>query len=223
MSSEKNTSKLLGLVFLWVAIASILSGLLFSFTIGSGSIAENLVNISNNVAQLRISIVIDLITSVGIIVLGILLFVVLQKQNRNIALIALGFYLAEAIILAVSKISYFLLIPLSLEYIKAGSLDSYNLLTLGLILKDASTVGWSVHMLFFSLGAILFYYLFYKAKSIPQVLALWGLIAALLALIHTFLALLNPAGDRMILLIPEMFFELTIGFWLIIKGFRDDS
>ena len=73
---------------------------------------------------------VELLTSVGIIVLAVLLFVVLHKQNKTIALVALGLWLAEAVILAVSKIGAFALIPLSLEYIKAEAPDSSYFQTL---------------------------------------------------------------------------------------------
>ena len=218
MKSDNYIPRLLGVVFLIVAVASIVSALLSMATIGSGSISDNLVNISNNTMQVRISLLIDLITSVGIVVLAILLYTVLQNQNKNIAFVALGLYIAEAIILAISKISMFSLIPLSLEYTKAGSMDLSYFQTLGMILKDAGRVGWTIHMLFFSLGAILFYYLFYKAESIPRVLAIWGLVAASLALIWTLLSFFD-LDLGMILLPPEMLFELGIGLWLIIKGF----
>jgi len=111
----------LGAAFLTVFVASLLSGSLLTSAIGSGSISDNLVNISNNLTLMRISILVELVTSLGIVVLAALLYVVLHQQNKIIALVALGWWLAEAITLAVSKIGAYALIPLSLEYVKAGA------------------------------------------------------------------------------------------------------
>ncbi len=74
----------------------------------------------------------------------------------------------------------------------------------------------------FALGAMLFYYLFFKSGYIPRVLALWGLIAASLALIGTPFVLFGY-DVPMIVFLPNLPFELTIGVWLMVKGIRDGS
>ena len=107
MNSDKNTPRFLGAAFLFVFVASLLSNTLLSSAIGTGSISDNLVNIANNLTLVRASILVELFTSVGIVVLASLLYVVLHKQNKIIALVALGWWLAEAITLAVSKIGAF--------------------------------------------------------------------------------------------------------------------
>lgn len=119
MNSDKNTPRLLGAALFSVAVLSIAQMYLSLFNLLSGSISDSFVNISNNLMQMRISILLALFTSVGIVILAVLFFVVLHKQNKTIALVALGLYLAEALLLAVSKIGAFALIPLSLEYVKS--------------------------------------------------------------------------------------------------------
>jgi hypothetical protein len=52
---------------------------------------------------MRASVVAELMTSVGIVVLAVLLYVVLSVENRTLALVALGLWLAEAIVLAVDE------------------------------------------------------------------------------------------------------------------------
>jgi hypothetical protein len=75
-------------------------------------------------------------------------------------------------------------------------------------------------MLPFALGATLFYYLFFKSGYIPRVLSLWGLIAASLALIGTPFVLLGY-DVPMIVFLPNLPFELTIGVWLLVKGISE--
>jgi len=145
-----------------------------------------------------------------------MLFVVLQKQNKNIALVALGWFLAEATILAVSKISAFSLLSLSKEYIAAGSPDSSYFQTLGTLFHGADRAGYNIHMLFFGLGGILFYYLFYKSRYIPRLLSAWGLIAISLAFIGTWLVFFDIKIIAMV--IPNMAFEIAIGIWLLARG-----
>ena len=225
MNTSKNTIRLLGAAFLIVFVASILSGSLLNAAIGSGSISDNLVNVSNNLTLMRISILVELVTSIGIVVLAALLYVVLHKQNKIIALVALGWWLAEAITLAVSKIGAFALIPLSLEYVKAGAPDSSYFQALGdFFYYGFDRQGWFIHMLFFGLGGILWYTLFYSSRYIPRVLSVWGIVAVSLVLMDILLVLLNVIPDlQMIILAPYLVFEALIGPWLMVKGIRDGS
>lgn len=209
-------------MFFIVAVTSILSMVLFGKTVGSGNISNNLMNISNKAMQMRTSLFIDLITSVGIVVLATQLFINLEKKNRNIALVALGWWLVEATLLAVSKMSANSLITLSLEYVKAGAPDSSYFQTLGILFQNADSLGYTIHLMFFSIGGILFYSLFYKSKSIPRVFSVWGIAAVSLSLIGTLLMLfdLDLGMIMYAMFAPNALFELTIGVWLMVKGMR---
>jgi len=225
MNSEKNTPRLLGAAFLIVFVASVLGDVMFTSVVGSGSISDILVNISDNLTLVRISILAILVASVGIVVLAVLLYVVLHKQNKIIALVALGLFLAEAITLAVSKIGTYALIPLSLEFVEAGAPAPSFYQTLGDFLYYGVHVqGYNIHMLFFILGGILWFYLFYKSRYIPRVLSVWGLASICLLSIIVLLPLYDPdIGKVMIIGVPYLVFEALIGPWLMVKGIRDRS
>jgi hypothetical protein len=231
MNTDRNTIRLLGAAFLIVFVASMLSGALLDSAVGTGSMSDILVNVANNLTLMRISILVELVTSVGIVALAALLYIVLHEQHRVIALVALGWWLAEAITLGVSKIGAFALIPLSLEYVAAGAPDSSPTGPIGYFqtLGDFfyygfDRQGWAIHMLFFCLGGILWYYLFYRSKYIPRVLSGWGLVAVSLVLINILLVLFDRSFDlQMIMLAPYLVFEALIGPWLMVKGVRDAS
>ncbi len=53
-------------------------------TLLSGSISDSLVNIADNLTQIRISILLELFTSVGIVVLAVLLFVALNRIRSSL-------------------------------------------------------------------------------------------------------------------------------------------
>jgi hypothetical protein len=222
MNSNENTIKLLGAAFLTVFVASLLSGALLDSAVGSGSISDNLISISNNINLMQISILVELVTSIGIVVLAMLLYVVLHKQNRIIALVALGWWLAEAITLAVSKIGTFALMPLSLEFVKAGTPNLSYFQALGdFFYYGFDRQGWALHMLFFCLGGILWYYLFFASKYIPRVLSAWGVVSVSLVLINILLVLFDRSIElQMIMLVPYLLFEALIGPWLMIKGIK---
>ena len=136
---------------------------------------------------------------------------------------ALGFFLAEAITLAVSKIGAYALIPLSQEFVEAGTPQtSYYHILADFLYYGVDRRGYDIHMLFFCLGGILWYYLFYISNYIPRALALWGLIAICLLTIPVLFELydrnfLPAAGLLALLYVP---FELVLGLWLLIRGFN---
>jgi hypothetical protein len=225
MYPDKNTVRLLGAAFLIVFVASMFSGSLLTSAIGSGSISDILVSVSDDLTLMRISILVELVTSIGIVVLAVLLYIVFNKQNKIIASVALGWWLAEAIILAVSKIGAYALIPLSQEYVKAGAPQSSYFQTLGdFLYYGVDRQGWTMHMLFFCLGGILWYSLFHRSRYIPRVLSAWGVAAVSLVLINVLVVLYDRDVELiMIMLAPYLLFEALIGPWLMIKGIRHGS
>lgn len=183
-----------------------------------GNITESMTNISNNVVQMRASIVVEMVTAIGIVMLGTLLFAVLKRQNRNVARVALGLYLVEATILAVSRIPAFALLLTSQESVAAEHPD--YLQTLGNLFYELQDFGYSLHMVPFALGATLFYSLFFRSGFLPPILSVWGLIAAPLALVGIVISLLGYSVPIVVFL-PNLPFELTAGRYLLVKGIRD--
>jgi hypothetical protein len=225
VNTDKNTPRLLGAAFLIVFLASLISGSLFDSAVGTGSISSILINISKNAALLRVSIIIELVTSLGIVALAALLYIVFRKHYPIVALIAFGWWLAEGIILAVSKIGAFALIPLSMNYVQAGAPVSSYYQALGdFFYYGFDRQGWTLHMVFFSIGAILWYSLFYRSRSIPRVLSAWGVISVSIVAVNVFLTLLSRDAELiLVMLAPYVVFEGLIGPWLMIKGMRVET
>ena len=120
MNSVNNTSRVLGVAFLLQAITSLVSGLIMKLALTvPGNISETMIKIANNAWLMRVNILGEIITALGIIFLGAVLFVVLRKQNEKMALTGLGFYILEAVLLAVSRMDAFSLLRISQEYVAA--------------------------------------------------------------------------------------------------------
>jgi hypothetical protein len=225
MNADNKIIKALGAAQLAVFAASMLSERLLTSTVGPGSMSEKLVNVSNSRLLIRISNLVALANCLGIVVLGALFYVALSKQSKIISLLALGCYLAEAITLAVSKIGAYALIPLSQQFVEAGSPDPSFYQALGdLLYSGIDRVGYDIHMLFFCLGAILWYYLLYRSESIPRTLSVWGLAAVGALAIPVLLVLYDRSFDSLMLLgLPYAPYELVLGIWLMAKGFNEPA
>lgn len=217
-----HTIRLLGAAQLIVFIASMLSERLLASAVGSGSISDILVNITKNLTRIRVSNLVSLINSLAIIALGVLFYIVFNEQYKILALAALGCFFAEAITLAVSKMGAYALIPLSQPFVKAGAPEHSYLQTMGdFLYYGVDRRGYDIHMLFFCVGGILWYYLFYISKYIPRTLSIWGLTAVCLLSIPVLLVLYDRDLTRaMVMGLPYAPYELFLGVWLIVKGFN---
>jgi hypothetical protein len=220
MNTEMSTIRLLGVAQLLVFVASMVSERLLASVVGSGPIASILVNVSKNLTRMRISNLVALLNSLAIVLLAVMFYVVFYKQNNTIALVALVCFVAEAITLAVSKVGTYGLIPLSQKFVEAGAPEPSYFQTLGdFLYHGLDRLGYDIHMLFFCLGGILWYYLLYSSRVVPRALAIWGLAAICLLSIPILLVLYRRGSTPLMVLgLPYAPFELVLGVWLLVKG-----
>jgi hypothetical protein len=211
------TPRYLGAAFVFQFATSLAAGLL-SGSILSDSITEVLRDASSNVGRLRTSIVLELLTSVGIIAMTSLLYVVLKDQNRAVALVALGLWMAEAIFLAIKALALYAVLEVSQGHGGGGLVTSSDK-SLGSMALHISQHAGDIDMLFFCLGAFLWYALLLQSRVVPRVLSLWGLLAVPLVLVATVMLVWDRSNDPAIAwYAPYVPFELTLGLWLLIKG-----
>jgi len=222
MNTTNKVSRVLGVAFLLQFITSVSSGLFIRpLWLVPDDISATLLRIAENPVVLRINILVDMLTALGVILLGAILFVTLRKQNEKLALTALGFYILEGALLAASRIGTFSLLQLSQEYASTGQPES--LLVFGKVaLEAADYVGDTLHVLAFCLGAILFYVLLYKSKAVPRWLSLWGLITIIPVLAGTLTAVFD-VHLPFIFFLPYFPFEFVIGIWVLVRGVPEVS
>lgn len=217
MMNIQPKTRLLGAAFLLQFITSLSSGTFIKpLWFVHGDMQATMVKIAENPGFLQLNILVDMLTALGVIFLGVVLFSTLKRENEKMALTALTFYILEGALLAVSRIGSFSLLKFSQEYAVAGQPDI--LLTYGRIaLEAADFVGDTLHLLAFSLGAILFYILLYRSKLVPRWLSLWGLITVLPLPVVTVTAIFD-INTLFVLFLPYFPFEFVIGTWILIKG-----
>jgi hypothetical protein len=223
MDTEKNAPRFLGGAFLFVALVPLVSGLMFTSVVSSGSISDILISISNNPALVQVSVVGQMVTAAGIVVLADLLYIVLSKQHRILALAALGLWLGEAIFVALSQIGALALLPLSQNFVSTGAPQQSYFQTLGEFLYNGVYhEGNTILMWFYCTGGLLWYYLFYRSNYIPRAISLSGLLAVSVAVVGIVLEFLGYSVP-IIVYLPILPFELTMGAWLMLKGIRGGS
>lgn len=219
---DVNTARLLGAAQLLVFAASLFSERLLTAAVGAGRGAARLENSSNNLTQLRSSSLVALVNCLAIIFLGAGFYYVFYQQYRLVALVALGFFVAEAVTLAVGQLGTLALVPASQEFSAAGAPPDSHLPALGdLLYEGINRRAYDIHMVFFCLGGILWYALLFTTRVLPIALSLWGLIAICLLTIPVWVVLYNrELTQTLILGLPYAPFELVLGLWLLVIGFQ---
>ncbi|MBN2048277.1 MAG: DUF4386 domain-containing protein [Anaerolineaceae bacterium] len=216
---QKKPSRILGIAFLLQFITSFSSGMFIRLLwMVEGDMVSTLLKIADQSFLLRINILVDLLTALGVIFLGAELFRLLKSQNSTLARTALGFYILEGCLLVVSRMEAFSLLHLSQSYTASGQPEQL-LQTAQLALDSMVFMGETLHMMVFSVGGILFYYLLDRSHLVPRWMSLWGLISIIPYLPGTIATVLD-VNYPYFLMIPYIPFELMIGLWISVKGIQ---
>ncbi|MGA3184119.1 MAG: DUF4386 domain-containing protein [Candidatus Dormibacteria bacterium] len=208
----------LGAAFVAQFIGSIAAEGLTS-SILTGNISAVMVSVTHNVGQIRVDILIQLATWVSIIVMTSLLYVILRGRSRPVALVALVLWVTEVLLSAVSVLGLYALLTVSPDFVRAGAPPTSYYGTLGTLFLGLEQHAAEVSLLFFALGAFLWYGLFFTTRLVPRGLSVW----ALLAMVLVLAGILPQVWDHSInvpltLDIPYLPFELVVGLWLLVRG-----
>jgi len=224
MTTYPNAPRLLGAAFLIVIVTSLIAGIFglnSGTTVSPDGVSDQLVSISNNLDMMHISILGGMLNATSIVFLAVLLYIVLSSQDKVLALVALGLWLAEAVFYAIMQIGTLALIPLSQEFVRAGAPANSFYQVLGEFLYNGiNGNGLAIHMWFYCAGGLLWYYLFYRSQYVPRAISLFGILAVILGLAGIAFQLIGYSVPIYVYL-PIGLFELIIGIWLVLKGIEE--
>ena len=225
-TSQPKAARVAGFMFLFSFIVPLLN---FTFGLSPLIVAENVLATANNILanelQFRIGITIELIMSVGLIILAVALYSLLKSVSRTLALLALLLKVAEAVLVAVMVVVLFIALQLLQG---GGDLKGFTpdqlQVPVGFLLNQ-HTVLYAILMVFLGLDMMIFSYLFFRSKYIPRLLAGFGILSFALILIHSLMYILAPAFaampiNQIIFWVPSGLFEIIIGIWLLVKGIK---
>ncbi len=219
MNSNKKIAMIIGVLFLIAMATSLVGGFWLESLISAPDYLDSL---STNKTQVILGVLLELINCIAVVGIAFMIYPIFKPHNESLALGYFGFRVIEAVILIVAVISPLLLVTLSQEYLVASITDASYFQSLGtlFIAVRAQLAGLLVPV-FFSLGALVFYYLLYQSKLVPRFLSVWGLIAVVLLFSWNLLENFGiHISIGMVLALPMILNEITLGIWLIVKGFN---
>jgi hypothetical protein len=185
---------------------------------------DYLTKVSANENQVLVGMLFMIIMGVAGASIAIPMYPILKKHNETLALGAVGFRIIEGVLFIAYAIMTLALLTLSQEYAKAETPDASYYQTLGTLLLETSDWTFLIGQgLVFPLAALMYYYIFYQSKLIPQWLSGWGFIGAALEIADALFIIFGLYAESSLISslldVPIFLQEMVLAVWLIVKGF----
>jgi hypothetical protein len=221
MDSNRKTAVAAGLLFIAATAASLLGTAIEPALTGT----DYLTRISENVTRVSGGGLLELIaagTSAGI---AISLYPVLKKWSGTLALGAVVFRAIEAVMYTLGAVSMLALPKVAQQFTEAAGADRSWLQAIGDSLVGVRQEAILAGVFAFAVGALMYYYAFFRSRLLPRWLSGWGIAGALLMLVACLSALFsrNPVTSYTILIPPIAVQEIVMAVWLIARGFSSDG
>ncbi len=189
---------------------------------------DYLTNIAANESQVIIMTFLLFLMGVACAGIGLALYPILKKFSIGLAIGVVGFRVAEGIFEILGGVLTIGLLTLSQEFVKASASDATYFQTIGTIIKAGDAwLSNGATLLLWSIGAFMYYSLFYQYRLVPRWLSVWGLVGITLAAVGGVLVMLHvipgfgPA--QMLLNLPIFPQEMVFAIWLIAKGVNSSA
>ena len=223
MDSLRRTALVVGVLFVITYITSIAAKFAFyppflenaDYIVGSGE--------DTRVLWGAFSEVILIIANIGT---AVALFPVLKRKYEGLALAFVTARVMESVFIAVGVLSVLSLVTLRQDFSGAGDAEGASLMTVGHALVALQE--WT-----FQLGpgfvvgvgnGLLLGYMMFRSGLVPRGMAVLGLVGGTLICVSGAGVQLGviEAGSawQLVATIPEFFWELSFGVYLIVKGFK---
>jgi hypothetical protein len=162
------------------------------------------------------------IAAAGDAIHGVLMFPILKQNNERIALGYFGARIVEAAVIAVSALFILFQIPLGAEFLKTSASQTSYLHSLSTIFVQSQAYTYQIGMVALGMAGLTLCYGFYRAKLVPQFFIIWGFIGYASFLGGSMLEILG-FNLQLLHTLHGGLGEMSIGVWLIVKGFNSTA
>jgi hypothetical protein len=219
---QRRWAVVVGFSYLFALVPAIFAEFYVSGRLVSGDAIVTAQNIIAHERLFRLGIASNLLVFAADVLLVTALYIVLERVNRRLALLATFFRLIETTILVVATLNDFYVLRLLSGATYLTTVNPNVLAALARVSIGAHGSAYGVGLLLFGFGSPVFCYLWLKSGYIPKALAVWGLLASAWIGICAFAFIIFPELEKVITIGyyggAIFLFELTIGSWLLIKG-----
>jgi hypothetical protein len=168
--------------------------------------------------------ILDLINAIAAIGSAVTLFPVVKRQHEGVALGFVTARMFEAAVIVIGVVSLLSVVTLRQKLGGAGT-DNSSLIAIGQAL--VAVRNWTFVLgpgLVPGVNALLLGYLMYRSGLVPRLIPTLGLIGAPLLIASALAATLRNTDPVVpltaVATVPIFVWELSLGLWLVIKGFK---
>ncbi len=167
----------------------------------------------------------DMVNALACIATAVVLFTVVKRQSQTLALGFVASRLLEAAIISIGVVSLFAVVTLRQDLAGTAGADEASLVPVGAAL--VAVYEWTFLFgpnVMAAVNALLLGTLMYRSGLVPRAIPLMGLIGAPLLLASVLGVVFGThdlaAGQHVIAAAPIALWELSLGVYLVVKGFK---
>ena len=207
---------LTGILFITATVAGLMSAIFLGSTLEDASFLNE---IASNEYQIYFVAFFELLMAFSVAGIAISMYPILKNYNNGLALGSVAFRIMEGTLFLIGTMFLLILVTISKEFVNTGTNESLYQ-TLGQIFK--SDLPWIIGGISFTIGAFLYYLLFYQTGIIPRWISIFGLIAVLFAFCSYFAQFfsINLGDFEALFHLPMLIQEMVFAIWLIVKGYN---
>lgn len=212
----------ISIIFGILLICGFISGLFSSVPILETS--HYLADLANMKININVSALFQLLMAISYTLIAVILYPVLCKYNKSIAVGYLSFRLIGSLILYIGVLSLLLLFKVSETYSSINDQSATSIVHIAEFIRLSRD--WLNHVVMFfpwCIGGLFLYYALFRMKIIPLYLSIWGFAGTCLTLLSTFLIMfdvikiVNPV--YFLLNLTAALFEIYLSIFMFAKGF----
>lgn len=219
MTSERRAAVTTGTLL----IAGIVTALAFaaierSLLSGTGYLTR----ISANTGRLATGGLIELAAAAASAGIAIAFYPVLRNRAHGLALGAVAFRTIEAAMYAVGGVITLSLPGIARQYAQGTTSGHSGIQAITDALVGVRQYAILAGVLAYITGALMYYCVLYQSRLLPRWLVVWGIAAEVPMFVACLSAAFshNPVTSYTLLALPVAAQEITMGTWLILRGFK---
>lgn len=212
----RNNARLAGVAYLVYFAVGVPEMIVFNRVTSGEGIAAKLANIARHPELMRLSALLNLFTTMSALALAVTLYALTRDTDRDLSLFAMTCRLGEGITGAMHLVFKLAVVRVATTAVSATGVDAAAAHAVGSSLLSMAKLGMGAML--FAIGSTIFCWLFLRARSIPAWLAWLGIFASALLAVYQPLQLMRLVPNTFWVWIPAAVFELTLAFWLLVKG-----
>jgi Gpi18-like mannosyltransferase len=216
VNTYRRTATIVGVLYIIGTASGILGKVVKS---GLLDAPDHLATVASQAGRAEWGALLTLVMAGALAMVPAMMFPILKRQNEALAI---GYVIFRGALETATYVGvamcWLLLVADARQYMEAGPDAASQFSSIGTLVIKAMDPTIAIQDILFSVGALMFYSLFYRARLIPRWLSGWGILGVVGYLTAGLVAVFST--HPVLLLTPLAVQEMVMATWLIAKGFR---